>query len=470
MHLASSSIQENKENSPDYSSIFSLLKSGFNTDKTRSIQWRKKQLQSLSSLLTEHQQEIQEALFQDLGKGETESWTAEVGYLLSELRHTVKHLDAWADLRHVSTPMAAQPGRSYLQPEPLGVVLIIGAWNYPVQLLLAPLIAALAAGNCAVLKPSELAPACSSLMTRLIPQYLEQDTVAVVEGGKSETQGLLSLAWDHVFYTGGEQVGKIVMRAAAQHLTPVTLELGGKSPCVIDASCNLKVTARRLVWGKWMNCGQTCIAPDYVLVDKHQVTALIDALKEEIHRQYGKTPLSSKDYGQIIHQRHYNRLCELLHEQDVVFGGERLPEQRKLAPTIVINPDLKSPLMQEEIFGPILPIVVLENIEDSIAFIRYRQKPLALYVFSEDHDFRERLLSKTSAGSVCVNDTMMFMTNPALPFGGVGTSGMGRYHGKFGFDTFSHLKAVMVKSSKFDVKARYAPYSRWKLWLLKKLL
>lgn len=453
-----------------YAATFAALRSTFFTDKTRDISWRKQQLLALKTMLVTHEQDIHRALNQDLGKCETEARTSETGFLLSDLKHTLKHIDSWADLRHVSTPLAAQPARSYLQPEPLGVVLIIGAWNYPVQLLLAPLIAALAAGNCAIVKPSELAPASSALMASLLPQYLDEDAVAVVEGAKEETQALLALPFDHIFYTGGEAVGKIVMSAAAKHLTPVTLELGGKSPCIVDASCRLDVTARRIVWGKWMNCGQTCIAPDYILIEKGFAEAFLAALEREITKQYGPEPLQSKDYGHIVNTRHYERLCQLIADLQCRIGGERDDGKRKLAPAVVLNPPADSTLMQEEIFGPVLPVIELENIEDSIGFIRGRAKPLALYLFSEDHGFRDKVLTQTSAGSVCVNDTMMFMTNANLPFGGVGGSGMGRYHGQYGFDTFSHLKSVMVRASKFDVPVRYAPYSRFKLWLLKKLL
>ncbi len=449
---------------------FSRLQKAFSHGKTRLLSWRKAQLKQLEKLLGENESALLQALKDDLGKSETEAWTAEIGFLLSDIRHTLKHISGWAEIRPVSTPAAAQPGRSYLLPEPLGTVLIIGAWNYPVQLVLAPFIAALAAGNCAVLKPSELAPACSALLARLIPQYLDEQAVAVVEGGKEITQTLLALNWNHIFYTGGETVGRIVMTAAAQHLTPVTLELGGKSPCLVDDRCDIAIAARRIVWGKWMNCGQTCIAPDYVLVAESVADELVVALRQEIESQYGSTPLNSEDYGRIVSEGHFNRLTGLLEGMQIVEGGETDAARLKIAPTIVLNPAYDSELMQQEIFGPILPVLTVEDMDEACDIVVTRPKPLALYLFTDDDKTEAGVLAKTSAGSVCVNDTMMFMANQKLPFGGVGTSGMGRYHGQYGFDTFSHLKSVMHRSTKMDVKVRYAPFSRWKLWLLKKLL
>jgi aldehyde dehydrogenase (NAD+) len=372
--------------------------------------------------------------------------------------------------RKVSTPIVAWPGKSFQQPEPLGTVLIIGAWNYPLQLLLAPYIAALAAGNCAVLKPSELAAETSALVARLIPQYMDASCVEVIEGGKDESTALLACKWDHIFYTGGEAVGKIVMSAAARHLTPVTLELGGKSPCFVDKNTNLNVTARRLVWGKWMNAGQTCIAPDYVIVEKGFEHKLIDAIKKELKKQYGKDPMASRDYGNIINYRHFKRLESYLDRVNVVYGGELDETRPAMSPTLVLEPSLDSPVMKEEIFGPILPIITVNSIDEGIAFVNDRPKPLALYAFSDNDEVLDHIISRTSSGSVCTNDTMMFMTNPELPFGGVGNSGMGSYHGRHGFDTFSHLKTVMKRSFALDVPFRYAPFSKLKLSLLKKFL
>ena len=292
----------------------------------------------------------------------------------------------------------------------------------------------------------------------------------MVEGGKETAQALLAMRWDHIFYTGGEVVGKIVMSAAAQYLTPVTLELGGKSPCLVDEQSDIAIAARRIVWGKWMNCGQTCIAPDYVLVASSVADELVVALRQEIENQYGKTPINSNDYGRIVNASHFQRLSKLLDEMQIVAGGETDETKLKIAPTIVLNPSYDSDLMQQEIFGPILPVLTVEDMAEACDIVVTRPKPLALYLFTQNDKTEASVLAKTSAGSVCVNDTMMFMANQKLPFGGVGTSGMGRYHGQYGFDTFSHLKSVMHRSTKMDVKVRYAPYSSWKLWLLKKLL
>ncbi|NDV93231.1 aldehyde dehydrogenase family protein [Alteromonas sp. 345S023] len=446
------------------------LRISFNSGRTRSLEWRKAQLMALKRMLVENQHDVLMALKADLGKCETESMVAEQGYLLSDIDHTLKHLSKWMRPRPVSTPLVAWPGKSFQQPEPLGTVLIIGAWNYPLQLLLAPYIAALAAGNCAILKPSELAEETSHLIARLIPNYMDTKCVAVIEGGKEETTALLACRWDHIFYTGGEAVGKIVMSAAAKHLTPVTLELGGKSPCIVDKNTNLTVTARRLVWGKWMNAGQTCIAPDYVLIESGFEHQFIDAIKKELTTQYGKKPLTSKDYGNIINHRHLARLKSYLEGTNKVYGGDVDETRPAMSPTLVLAPTSDAKVMQEEIFGPILPIVTVSNINEAIQFINARPKPLALYAFSDDDSVLDNIIAQTSSGSVCTNDTMLFMTNPELPFGGVGNSGMGSYHGRAGFDTFSHIKTVMKRAFAFDVPFRYAPFSKLKLWLLKKFL
>ena len=451
-------------------SVFERLQQSYLLGKTKTYAWRKAQLEALQRMLSENEAAFVEALNADLGKSEAEAFTTEIGFLLSDIQHTKKHLRQWMKARKVSTPLVAQPARSSLQPEPLGTVLIIGAWNYPVQLTLAPYVAALAAGNCALLKPSELAPASSALMASLIPKYLDGDAVAVVEGDKDVASELLSLPFDHIFYTGGEAVGKIVMTAAAQNLTPVTLELGGKSPCVVDANTDIATTARRIVWGKWTNAGQTCIAPDYVLVERSCADTLIDKLGKEITRQFGNQPLQSKDYGRIVNERHLARLKQYTEGHEIVIGGQLDEAQMKLAPTVILNPDIDTPVMQEEIFGPVLPVIEVSSVSEAIDFIKRRHKPLAAYLFSESQSIQQQFVDEVSAGSVCINDTMMFMANPQLPFGGVGNSGIGRYHGKFGFDTFSHLKSVMKRSFWFDVAIRYAPSSARKRFLLKKLL
>lgn len=446
---------------------FKQLNDYFATDATRDHQWRVKQLKQLSKLVEEHEVDIQTALKKDLGKCQMEAWISEIGYIQAEVKHTLKHLKKWMRPKKVSSPMLAQPGKSYIQPDPLGTVLIIGAWNYPFQLVVAPLIAAIAAGNCAIVKPSELSQNTSTLIAKLLPQYLDNQAFAVVEGAKDETTKLLSLPFDHSFYTGGEAVGKIVMRAAAEHLTPVTLELGGKSPCVVDSKTNLDVTAQRIVWAKWMNTGQTCVAPDYVLVEKGQKQALLDAIKRKLVAQYSEDAQQSEDYGRIVNERHCARLASYLEGQNIVHGGSVDLKQRYIEPTIVMEPALDSPLMQEEIFGPILPIVTVDSMEDAVSFINQRAKPLAMYIFTQRKSVEQMLLNRTSAGSVCVNDGFMFMVNAELPFGGVGHSGMGSYHGKWGFDVFSHQKSVMKRSFWFDLDVRYAPFNATKLRILK---
>lgn len=445
------------------------LRNYFATGATRKIAWRLKQLQQLKKMTSENEVQIREALKQDLSKCELEAYTGEIGYVLGEIDYSVKKLRKWMQPRRVATPMVAQPGKSYIQPEPLGTVLIIGAWNYPYQLVIAPLIAAIAAGNCAVIKPSELSPHTSSLIATLIGDYLDKEAFLVVEGGVEETTIVLQQQFDHILYTGGETVGKIVMRAAAEYLTPVTLELGGKSPCVVDNSADLKVSAARIAWCKWMNAGQTCVAPDYVIVQEDLAEKFIATMGEKIKEFYSDNPATSSDYARIVNQRHFQRIVSYLDGENITLGGEHKEGERYIAPTVVLNPSLDSKLMQEEIFGPILPIITVKNIDEAVPFINARPKPLAMYIFTKRSRFEQHLLQETSAGSVCVNDGMMFMTNKELPFGGVGMSGMGSYSGQAGFDTFSHLKAVMKRQFMFDVDIRYPPYNQSKLNWLKRL-
>lgn len=442
----------------------------FATGVTKTAAWRIAQLNALKQLVEDNQARIASALQADLGKGEVEAWSSEIGFCIGDIAHTLKHLKKWMSPRKVSTPVAALPGRSYLQPEPLGTVLIIGAWNYPWQLVVAPLIAAISAGNCAVIKPSELSEHTANLLAELLPQYMDTQAIQVIQGGVEETTALLATRFDHIFYTGGEQVGKIVMRAAAEYLTPVTLELGGKSPCVVDSNTNLSVTAARIVWSKWMNAGQTCVAPDYVIVEAAMADKLVKAIRKKLVAFYGKDPKQSKDYGRIVNARHFQRLQGYLDGQQVVHGGEVDPSSCYMAPTIVMQPAQDSSVMQEEIFGPILPIVTVDSIEQAPSLINQRSKPLAMYIYSKNKAFQDDMLTKCSAGSVAVNDGFMFMINPELPFGGVGNSGMGAYHGRHGFDNLSHLKSVMRRSFWFDAPVRYPPFSKTKFKLLKKLL
>ncbi|MGB3724651.1 MAG: aldehyde dehydrogenase family protein [Glaciecola sp.] len=442
----------------------------FASGATQSISWRKRQLNAFLKLLQQEEKAICEALHQDLHKSTEEAYITEVGYLIKDVRFLLKHLEKWAKPISKSTPLLAMPAKSYLKPEPLGTCLVIGAWNYPFQLSLSPMLAAISAGNCVIVKPSELAPATSTLIARLLPKYLDMNAIAVVEGGKEPTTALLSLPFDKCFYTGGEQVGKIVMSAAAKHLTPVTLELGGKSPCIIDKNIDLEVALSRMVWGKLMNAGQTCIAPDYLLVHHSNLDNVVEALKKVIVKQYKKDPQQNRFYGRIINQRHCARLASYLEDQNVVFGGKVDIENKYISPTIVVNPDVNSPLMQEEIFGPIIPIVSFSGRSDMFTFINKRAKPLAAYVFTNDKEFEQKCVERISAGSMCINDTAMFMLNPELPFGGVGVSGMGRYHGKYGFDTFSHQKSVLRRSFSLENSLRYMPLNTIKMWCLKRFI
>lgn len=446
------------------------LRNYFATGKTRNADWRIHQLNQIKKLTLEQEERIKEALQKDLNKCELEAWSAEVGYITAEIDHVLKKLNKWMQPRRVSTPMVAQPGKSYIQPQPLGTVLIIGAWNYPYQLVMAPLIAAVAAGNCAVLKPSELASHTSALIAELVPQYLDKEAFTVVEGGVDESTELLKQHFDHILYTGGEAVGKIVMRAAAEYLTPVTLELGGKSPCIVDSSANLDVSVSRIAWCKWMNAGQTCVAPDYVIVEKSFAPDFIAAMQAKIQQFYGAdNGETSEDYARIINHRHWHRILGYLEGQNVVFGGQSNEESLYIGPTLIMEPDLESPLMKEEVFGPLLPIITVDNIQEAVPLINSRPKPLAMYIFTKDLGLENKILNETTAGNVCVNDGMMFMANKELPFGGVGTSGMGNYSGQAGFDTFSHLKSVMKRSFMMDVDLRYPPYTDTKLKWLKRL-
>lgn len=450
--------------------LVSKMRLSFNQGLSRPLDKRKEQLKQLKKMLIENEKQFYAALSSDLGKGEYEAFTSEVGFTVGEVGYTLKRLDEWASRKNVSTPLVAQPASSYRVPQPLGVVLIIGAWNYPIQLTLGPLIAAIAAGNSVILKPSELSPRCSALLAELLPKYLDNDLFSVVEGGVDETTELLKQKFNHLFYTGGEAVGKIVMRAAAEHLTPVVLELGGKSPCIVDKNTSLDTTAARIAWSKWINVGQTCVAPDYVIVEREFADPLIAALTEKLKAYYGDNIKSNPDYGRIVNKRNVARLASYLDKQDVVFGGEYDEDERFFAPTIVKDPDPASELMQQEIFGPILPICIVDDIKDSIALVNSRPLPLALYLYTKNRAFEKEVVNSTTAGNMCINNGIMFMANPNLPFGGVGNSGMGSYHGKAGFETFSHYKSVMRRGTLLDPSLRYPPYSSNKLNIMRKLL
>lgn len=454
---------------PDYAPMLAELKATFESERTMNLEWRARQLEALERMMVECEQEFLDALEKDLGKHPLEAWSTEISYIADAAKYSRKNLKRWTRRRKVPTPLVGKPGKSWLQPEPLGVVLIIGAWNYPLQLTLAGAAAAIAAGNCVVLKPSELAPATSEVTARLVPKYLDADCIRVVEGAVAETTALLELPWDHILYTGGGNVGRIVMAAAAKHLTPVTLELGGKSPCVVMPDADLLTTARRIVWGKFTNAGQTCIAPDYVLTDADTEKKLLPLLQQAITEMFGEDPARSESYGRIVNRRHFERIAGLIKSGDVACGGATDAEKLYIAPTILANVATDSAVMQEEIFGPVLPIVHIDDLEAAMRFIRAGDKPLAAYIFTRDKAAETRFLEKVSSGNACVNDCMMFMTVHELPFGGVGPSGMGNYSGEYGFRTFSHFKAVMRRGWWPDPDLRYAPYTDRKFSLLRKL-
>ncbi len=450
--------------------LVSGLRKAFRTGRTRRRSWRLGQLDRLLAMLSERKTELLGALEADLGKSSFEGWLAEIALMEKEIGHTKKHLRNWMKPQKVTTPMALQPGKCRIVSEPLGVVLIIAPWNYPLQLAILPLVGAIAAGNCAIVKPSEVAANTSRVIAELLPKYLDREFFAVVEGGVPETTALLEEKFDHIFYTGNGTVGRVVMAAAAKHLTPVTLELGGKSPVIVDASADLDATARRIVWGKFFNAGQTCVAPDYVLAHRSVEERLVQKMTDAVRSFFGEDPKKSKDYARIINERHHKRLTNLLADGQPACGGTGDVATRYLAPTILrkVSPDSK--LMAEEIFGPLLPVLPVDSVDQAIEFINDRPKPLALYVFTQSDDVATRVLRATSSGGACVNDTMMHLTVPDLPFGGVGESGMGAYHGKTSYDTFSHRKSVLDKSVHLDLPLRYPPYDDNKAQWLKRLM
>ncbi|MFD5933734.1 aldehyde dehydrogenase family protein [Streptomyces sp. NPDC060333] len=421
------------------------LRAGFASGRTKSLSWRTTQLRAVRALLKERGDELAGALHADLGKGREEAYRTEIDFVVREIDHTLDHLAQWLRPQPVAVPERLNPATAHTVLDPLGVVLVIAPWNYPLQLLLAPVIGALAAGNCVVAKPSELAPATSTAVAELLPLYVDTDAVAVVEGGVPETTELLAQRFDHIFYTGNGTVGRIVMRAAAEHLTPVTLELGGKSPAFVDRGTDLAVVAARLASTKFMNAGQTCVAPDYVLTDPETARELEKALADAVHSRYGDDPAASPAYGRIVNDRHFDRLTGLLASGRTVIGGDHDRAARYIAPTVLADVSPDSPVMGEEIFGPILPVVEVAGLDEAIAFIGGRDKPLALYAFTESETTRERLTHETSSGGLAFGLPVAHLTVSDLPFGGVGESGMGNYHGHWSLATFSHLKAVLDK-------------------------
>jgi aldehyde dehydrogenase (NAD+) len=453
--------------------IVQNLREGFADGLLREKSSRIAQLRQLRLMLVEQEDRLVDALVDDLGKPRIEAYMTEIAFTINEIDHTIKNLDSWTKPEKVKVPISFKPATAKIYPQPLGTVCIIAPWNYPVQLTLAPLVAALAAGNTAVLKPSEVAPATAELIAELIPEYLSSRAVAVVTGAVEETTALLEVRFDHIFYTGNGTVARIVMAAAAKHLTPVTLELGGKSPAIVAADTNVKVTARRIAWAKFVNAGQTCVAPDYVLVEDGVEEELLAALRDAITEFFGDDPQASPDFTRIVNERHYDRLTGLLDSggyETTVAGGTGDRADRYIAPTVLAGVKPDAPVMNEEIFGPILPVLNVGNIDEAIGFINDREKPLALYAFSTSDDVLSRVVDRTSAGGVTLNHALLHLAVPDLPFGGVGESGMGTYHGKAGFDVFSHRKPVFNKPLRPDPSIMYPPYTKMKQKLIRKFM
>lgn len=447
------------------------VRTTFESGATRSYEWRVSQLDALLRMLHGEEKAILEALHTDLGKPALEGWIAEISDCVNGIKHLRKHLRKWMKPERVPTSLAGMPGKSRIVREPLGVVLVITPWNYPFSLAVNPIAGALAAGNSIVLKPSEVAPATSKLLATLLPRYLDSSAIAVIEGSVEETTEVLAQRFDHIFYTGNGTVGRIVMQAAAKHLTPVTLELGGKSPCIIDASANLEISARRVAWTKFFNCGQTCVAPDYLLVHRSVHDAFVKALQGVLKEFFGDDPQQSKDYGRIVNTRHHRRLTALLPGSgEVAYGGIGDEADRYLAPTMLVNVPENAPAMRDEIFGPILPVIAVDDLDQAIRFINERPKPLALYLFSSSDASYEQVLARTSSGGFVMNHAMIHLGVHSLPFGGVGESGMGAYHGKHSFDTFSHKKAVLKKGTALDPTFTYPPYTESKKSWIRRLL
>ena len=439
----------------------------FATGKTQNVNFRIEQLNKLESAIKNHELAILKALKEDLNKPEFEAYIELA--VISDIKYARKNIKSWVKPKKVKAPIDQFPASARIYPEPLGSILIISPWNYPFSLMISPLIGAISAGNCAVLKPSEIAPATSKILTKIIEATFTPEYISIFEGGVEISQELLAEKFDHIFFTGGTKIGQIVMEAAAKNLTPVTLELGGKSPCIVDRNVDLKESAKRITWGKFLNSGQTCIAPDYLLVERTIKNDLITAINQCIKDFYGTEPQSSPDYARIVSQRHFARLIALLQDGKIITGGKTDEANLYISPTLMDNVPLDAPIMQEEIFGPILPIIEYTNLEEAIAFVNERPKPLALYIFSKDKITQQKVINSTSSGGVCINDTIMQVGVPELPFGGVGNSGIGNYHGKASFDTFSHHKSILQRYFWFDLNWRYAPYKN-KIEQIKRLM
>ena len=443
----------------------------FAKHKTKDYHFRKKQLITLRKAVQAFEPRIYEALWADLHKSEFETFATEISLIYDEIDHHLSHLKEWMGMKKYATNQLLHFwSRSYVQKQPFGRSLIIAPWNYPFQLLILPLVGAISAGNTAVLKPSEYTPKVSAVIAEMIREFFDEDFITVIEGDKEIAQAILKEQWDIIFFTGSPVVGKIIMKAAAEYLTPVILELGGKSPVIVDEDAHLKYAAKRLAWGKFLNAGQTCIAPDYLFVHEKVHDRFLELLKLEIKGLYGDNPKQSPDYVRIVSEANIHRLRRFLEGAEVFLGGENDAAECYFAPTILINIRPDDAVMQEEIFGPILPVMKFNDLNQVLHFVNKGQKPLALYYFSKSRKRQKKVLHETTSGGACINEVIMHVANSNIPFGGVGNSGMGNYHGKYSFDAFSHQRAVVFKSNIYDPPVRYAPYSSWKMKLIKLIM
>lgn len=454
----------------DIETILASQRKFFATGKTLPISWRLEQLKKLRASMLRHEDDLYGALKKDLGKSRMESYMCEIGLTLSELTWMEKHIHRLTREKRVPTPLAQFAARSFQSPTPYGTVLIMSPWNYPVLLTLEPLIDALAAGNTVIVKPSAYAPATSTVMEMIIRETYPPEYVCMITGGRQENQALLTQRFDKIFFTGGKTVGREVLRHAAEYLTPVTLELGGKSPCIVDSTAKIPLAARRIVFGKYLNCGQTCVAPDYILCDVSIKDALLAAIQKEITRQFGDRPLDNPDYGKIINQKHFERILGLIAKEKIICGGESDPSTLRIAPTVLTDVSWDDPVMGEEIFGPILPVLTYSSLDEAIRTVESHPHPLALYFFSEDKKAQKKVLDLCHFGGGCINDTIIHLATSAMPFGGVGESGMGGYHGVEGFKTFSHTRSIVDKKTWMDLPIRYQGYVGWKEKLLRMFL
>ncbi len=446
----------------DINNLVTKQRKFFQTGKTLSLNFRIQALQTLHASIQLHEDDLYQALYKDLGKSPSESYMCEIGLVYSELHYMLKHIKIFSKEKKVRTPISQAISKSYIKPTPKGNVLIMSPWNYPFLLTMDPLIDAIAAGNTVILKPSAYAPYTAKVIECIIKETFPQEYVGIVMGGRKENQSLLSQKFNHIFFTGSQAVGKEVLKKAAENLTPVTLELGGKSPCIVDKTANIKLAAKRIVFGKFLNCGQTCVAPDYIYCDQSIINEFIEALIKEIQKQFSSQPLQNKLYGKIINEKHYNRLCNLLNENPILYGGKTETSTLKIEPTILYPCTWDHTIMKEEIFGPLLPILTYSSIDEVIPSINNHPTPLALYIFSNNKKIIDTITSACPYGGGCINDTVIHLATPYMGFGGFQESGMGSYHGKTGFDTFTHYKSIIDKKTWFDLPMRYQPYSKFR--------